>query len=60
MKKNWTFAAIALILAVAAVVVAFIAGKKFTEDPDQDPEDEDLDQDPDDKPEKNDDQDGKD
>lgn len=38
MKKNWTFAAIALILAVAAVVIAFIAGKKFSEDPDQDPD----------------------
>jgi len=56
MKKNWTFAAIAIILAVAAVVVAFIAGKKFTEDPDPgpDPDPEDL------EPDQNDNQDGKD
>lgn len=43
MKKNWTFAVIAILLSIAAVAVAFIAGKKFVEDPDQDP-DEDLDE----------------
>lgn len=43
MKRNWTFAAIALLLSLAAVAVAFIAGKKFTEDPDLD-QDEDQDE----------------
>lgn len=38
MKKNWTFAAIAIILSIAAVVVAFLAGKKWNEDQDQDPD----------------------
>ena len=56
MKKNWTVAAIALTLAVAAVAVAFIAGKKFTEDPELDP-----DSDPEDlEPDQNDKKDGKD
>jgi hypothetical protein len=41
MKKNWTIAAIALILSIAAVVVAFMAGKNFANNPDlEDPEDE--------------------
>jgi hypothetical protein len=44
MKKNWTFAAIAGILAIAAVTFAFIAGKKYSAEPDQDP-DQDDDQD---------------
>jgi hypothetical protein len=29
MKRNWTFAVIALIAAVAAIVFAFLAGKKY-------------------------------
>lgn len=55
MKKNWTFAVIAAVLAIAAVAVAFIAGKKWSEDPDLYP-----DQDYEDEPGKEDNQDGKD
>jgi hypothetical protein len=38
MKRNWIYTIVALIAAAAAVVFAFLAGKQWDWDPDDDPE----------------------
>jgi hypothetical protein len=59
MKRNWTFAVIALLAGAAAIVFAFLAGKQWNDEPDPDPN-----EDPNEDPEKKDlnkkDPDGKD